>query len=71
MQPFRTRYKIAFTISRRGYAAGRPPDLGEGTHRSIRRHCSSVRSVGYELRFMPPSVPHHLTLPQDHFLDTL
>jgi len=44
-QPVRFRYKIASTIRRRGWIAGRPPGL-TGTIGSIQAHWASVKSEG-------------------------
>ena len=46
-QPVRFRYKIASTIRRRGWVAGRPPGRGS-TIGAISSHCASVRSDGYD-----------------------
>ena len=46
-QPVRFRYKIASTIERRGWVAGRPPGRGS-TIGAINSHCASVRSDGYD-----------------------
>ena len=44
-QPIRLRFKIASTIRRRGWVAGRPPGRGS-TIGAISSHCASVRSDG-------------------------
>src|SRR5437879_488828 len=41
---------MAFTISRRLWRAGRPPDLTAGTSGSRSAHSPSRRSLGYGLR---------------------
>ena len=46
-QPVRFRYKIASTIRRRGWVAGRPPGRGS-TIGAISSHCASVRFDGYD-----------------------
>jgi hypothetical protein len=45
--PVLSRYRMALTISRRGYLAGRPPFLGAGIRGSSFAHSASVRSVAY------------------------
>ena len=46
-QPVLSRYRMALTISRRGYLAGRPPFFGAGIRGSSLTHSASVRSVSY------------------------
>ena len=46
VHPARSRYKTAFTISRRGWVSARPLVAGGGSSGSISDHCASVKSLG-------------------------
>ena len=51
-QPVRSTYRMPLTTSRRFTLCGRPPGLAGGSNGNRISHCSSVRSLGYGLRFM-------------------
>ena len=54
VQPLRRTYRMPLTTSRRSTVRGLPPVLAAGSSGASIFHCSSVRSLGYALRFMPP-----------------
>ena len=51
MQPLLNRYRMAFTTSRRATVIGAPHPVEPGISGAINAHCSSVRSLGYAVRF--------------------
>ena len=53
-QPLRRTYRMPLTTSRRSTVRGLPPVLPAGSSGASIFHCSSVRSLGYALRFIPP-----------------
>ncbi len=55
-QPVRSRYKIAFTISRRSTVRSRPPPDAGGNSRSPIPHCSSDKSDRYARRAEAPDM---------------
>ena len=50
--PLRSKYRMPFTTSRRSTVRGRPPGLAGGSRGPRISHCSSVRSLGYDLRLI-------------------
>ncbi len=54
VQPLRRTYTMPLTTSRRSTVRGLPPVLADGSREARTSHCSSVRSLGYGLRFIPP-----------------
>ena len=50
----RRTYTMPLTTSRRSTVRGLPPVLADGSREARTSHCSSVRSLGYGLRFIPP-----------------
>ena len=50
--PLRSKYRMPFTTSRRTIVRGRPPGLAGGSRGPRISHCSSVRSLGYDLRLI-------------------
>ena len=54
VQPLRRTYTMPLTTSRRSTLRGLPPVLADGSREARISHCSSVRSLGYGLRFIPP-----------------
>ena len=54
--PVRSTYRMPLTTSRVSTVRGRPPGLAGGSKGSIMSHCSSVRSLGYDLRVIHQSL---------------
>lgn len=54
--PFRRTYRIPLMTSRRSTVRCLPPGLAGGSKGASSFHWSSVRSLGYALRFIPPSL---------------
>ena len=54
VQPLRRTYRMPLTTSRRSTVRGLTPVLAAGSSGASIFHCSSVGSLGYALRFMPP-----------------
>ena len=50
--PVRSTYTMPLTTSRISTVRGRPPGLAGGSKGSRMSHCSSVRSLGYDLRLI-------------------
>ena len=61
-QPARSTHKMPLTTSRRSTLCGRPPGLAGGSSGNRISHCSSVRSLGYGLRFMQAVSANRYTL---------
>ncbi len=54
--PARRTYRMPFITSRRSTVRGLPPGLAAGSNGASSFHWSSVRSLGYGLRFIPNSL---------------
>ena len=52
--PDRRIYRMPFVTSRSSTVRGLPPGLAPGSNRASSFHWSSVKSLGYLLRFIPP-----------------
>ncbi len=55
VQPLRNTYKMPFMTSRISTVRGRPPDLTSGIRGASSSHWASVRSLGYDSLFIPPT----------------